>query len=345
MGKYWGFRNNMRKWLLRIVLIMIFFVLIVPLLIPLPPIGMDAAALADPGGYFITVDGLSTYVLEKGDKTAPPVLVLHGWGASTFSWREQMIPLAEAGYRVIAFDRPPYGLSAKVGDNIPYSPAALADFTARVMDTLGVDKAVLVGQSQGGSVVGYFAIKYPERVEKLVFVSAALRPTDDPVPVASGGTSNRVGGALGLPPVVNSLLSFPSIARWARIGIRTFVTPDFSTSILKSAYHDPNFMTADIAAGYSKQLQVVGWDEALLGQLRGSSVQAEPITAAQISDIRAPVMIVWGQDDEWVPLAVGERLHELLPDATYVTYPNVGHLPHEEMAASFNVDLLAFLEG
>lgn len=335
----------MLKWLLRIVVVVVFIVIVVPLLIPLPPVGVEATTLADPDGYFITVDGLSTYVLENGEKTAPPILLLHGWGASTFSWREQMAPLAEAGYRVIAFDRPPYGLSAKTGANIPYSPEALADFTAQVMDTLGIEKAIMVGQSQGGGVVGYFAVKYPARVEKLVFVSAALRPTDDPAPVASGGTGSRVGGALGLPPLVNTLLSFPSFARWAQIGIRSFVTPDFSTSILKSAYHDPNFMTAEIAAGYSKQLQVVGWDEALLGQLRGSSTQAEPITAAQISAIDLPVMIAWGQDDEWVPIAVGERLHELLPDATYLTYPNVGHLPHEEAAAAFNADLLAFLEG
>jgi len=335
----------MIKWVLRVLVVIVFIVLIGPFLIPLSPIGVEASTLADPDGYFISVDGLSTYVLEKGDKSAPPVLLLHGWGASTFSWREQMTPLAEAGFRAIAFDRPPYGLSAKTGANIPYSPGALATFTAHVMDSLGIQKAILVGQSQGGGVVGYFTVMYPERVEKLVFVSAALRPTDDPVPTASGGTGSRVGGALGLPPYVTTLLGFPSFARWAQIGIRSFVTPAFSINILKTAYHDPKFMTPEIAAGYSKQLQVIGWDEALVGQLKGSSVQAEAITAAQISAISVPVMIAWGQDDEWVPISVGERLHELLPKATYVTYPNVGHLPHEEAATAFNKDFLAFLKG
>ena len=246
---------------------------------------------------------------------------------------------------MIAFDRPPYGLSAKTGAHIPYSPGALADFTAHVMDTLKIQKAILIGQSQGGGVVGYFAVMYPTRVEKLVLVSAALRPTDDVVPTSNGGAGSRVGGALGLPPIVNTLLGFSPFARWAQIGIRSFVTPDFSTQILKSAYHDPNFMTPEIAAGYSKQLRVVGWDEALLGQLRGSSVQAEPITAAQISAIAVPVMIAWGHDDTWVPVSVGERLHELLPKAIYITYPNAGHLVHEEAAAPFNTDLLVFLKG
>ncbi|MBL8162257.1 MAG: alpha/beta fold hydrolase, partial [Anaerolineae bacterium] len=85
--------------------------------------------------------------------------------------------------------------------------------------------------------------------------------------------------------------------------------------------------------------------EALLGQLRGGGFTPDPITAEQISAISVPVMIAWGQNDTWVPLSVGERLHELLPDATYVTYPNVGHLPQEEAAEPFNADLLAFLAG
>jgi pimeloyl-ACP methyl ester carboxylesterase len=330
------------RWLLRILLILIIAVLVIPYLIPTPPLGVEAATLADADGTFIEVDGLSTYVLARGPEDGEPVLLLHGWGASTFTWREQTDVLAEAGFRAIAFDRPPYGLSAKTGENIPYSPSALADFTARVMDKLGIQKATLVGQSQGGGVIGYFAVEYPERVESLVFVSGALRPTDDPAP-SGGGASGRVSGALGLPPLVSTLLNIDPFARWARLGIRAFVTPEFSTNILKSAYYDEAFMTPEIAAGYQKQLQVVGWDEALLGQLRGSGFAQDPITAAQISAISVPVMIAWGQDDTWVPLSVGERLHELLPEATYVTYPNVGHLPQEEAAAQFNTDLLAFL--
>ncbi len=326
---------------IRLVFLILLAVLVLPVIIPLPPVGVAAATLADPGGTFITVNGLSTYVLAAGPDNGVPVLLLHGWGASTFTWRENQSALAEAGYRAVAFDRPPYGLSAKTGDNIPYSPGALADFTAQVMDTLGIESAVLVGQSQGGGVIGHFAVTYPARARALVFVSAALRPTDDPSPSNDGG--GRVGGALGVPPVVTSLLNFPPFARWAQIGIRAFVTPDFATRILRSAYYDPAFMTPEAAEGYSRQLRVVGWDEALLHQLRGGAFQSEPITAAQIAAIEAPAMIVWGAADTWVPPSVGERLRELLPEAVYVTYENVGHLPQEEAAAAFNRDLLDFL--
>lgn len=329
--------------LVRVLFFVVVIVVVLPFIIPLPTVGVEAKTLADPDGVFIEVDGLQTYVLARGPEDGPPVLLLHGWGASTFTWREQINVLAEAGYRAIAFDRPPYGLSAKTGDNIPYTPSALADFTAKVMSALGVERAVMVGQSQGGGVTGYFAVRYPTRVEKVVFVSGALRPTDDPPPPNSGGTGGRVGGALGLPPFVNSLLNVYPAQWWARLGIRAFVRPDFASRILQSAYFDPNFMTPEIAAGYSKQLQVIGWDEALINQLRGAAFQADPITAEQIASIRVPVLIAWGRDDTWVPLSVGERLKELLPEAEFKVYPNVGHLPQEEAADDFNADLLAFL--
>lgn len=333
----------MRRWIPRLLIVLVLVIFVVPYFISFSPIGVEASTLADPDGFFIDVDGLSTYVLARGPEDGEAVLLLHGWGASTFTWREQIDVLAEAGYRAVAFDRPPYGLSAKTGTNIPYSASDLAQFTVEVMDELGIQKAVLVGQSQGGGVAGYFAVRYPGRISKLVLVSAALRPTDDPQPTTSGG-SNRVGGSLGIPPVVTSLIKFEPLARWARLAIRTFVTPEFSTSILKSAYYDPAFMTPEIEAGYQRQLKVVGWDEALMGQLTGASFQADPITAEQIAGIDVPVMIAWGADDTWVPISVGERLRELLPEAEWHVYPQVGHLPQEEAAEAFNADLVGFLE-
>lgn len=326
----------MLRWVFRVLLVVLVLFLFLPYLIVLPAIGIDAEEFTDPNGYFIDVDGLKTYVQEVGEKDAPPVILLHGWGASTFTWRENMNALAEAGYRAVAFDRPPYGLSAKEGDSIAYSLSGMADFTAKVMDTLGIDKAVMVGQSQGGGVVGYFAVKYPERVEKLVFVSAALRPSD--------GEGASTDGGVGTQSIVSSLLGFHPIEWWARVGVRTFVKPDFATNLLRSAYFDPVVLTPDVAEGYNRSIQVIGWDQAFVNQLKLNSFQPEPVTSDQIAGISSPVMIVWGQEDTWVPLSVGEQLKSLMPSALMVVYPNVGHLPQEESAESFNRDLIDFLK-
>jgi pimeloyl-ACP methyl ester carboxylesterase len=328
----------MARWILRLVLIAVAGFLLIPFIISLPPIGVNAAELADPGGYFLEIDGMSTYLLEAGDQDAPPVMLLHGWGASTFTWRENMSALAEAGYHVIAFDRPPYGLSTKTGAGIPYTLSALADFTAKVMDSLGIEKAVLVGQSQGGGVVGYFAVKYPERVEKIVLVSAALYPSDD-LPADKGG--------FDVQSLAASLLSFRPIEWWTRLGVRIFAKPDLAANLLRSAYYDPAFLTPEIADGYSRQLKVIGWDSALVDQIKigALSRNADAITADQIAGISVPVLIMWGRDDTWVPLGIGERLKALLPAAMMVIYPEVGHLPQEEVAQSFNHDLIAFLKS
>lgn len=76
-----------RRRIIRILLVMIAIFLLLPAVAPLPPIGVEAKTLADADGRFIDVDGLSTYVVERGSETGEPIVLLHGWGASTFTWR------------------------------------------------------------------------------------------------------------------------------------------------------------------------------------------------------------------------------------------------------------------
>ncbi|MDK3160626.1 alpha/beta hydrolase [Anaerolineae bacterium CFX9] len=331
----------MKRWLVRILIVLALLIFVVPMLIPLPPVGVEASVLAEPDGRFVEVNGLSTYVREAGDPDAPPVLLLHGWGGSTFSWREQIQPLAQAGYRVIAFDRPPYGLSAKTGDGIPYSQRAQAEFTAAFMSRVGVQRAVLVGHSMGGGVIGYFAALYPDRVDGLVFVDGAVRIAE--TTPSNGSGSTRLNDAMGIPSFVNQLLAFPPVNWWARLGLRAFVRPEMFTSMQRSAYYDPEFVTDEVAAGYQEQLRVQGWDEALIEILRGASFGDAPLTESDLAQITTPSLIVWGEDDTWVPISAGERLRDLLPNNTFVVYPQTGHLPMEEQPEAFNRDLLNFL--
>jgi pimeloyl-ACP methyl ester carboxylesterase len=331
--------------IVRLLFFIVLLLLVGPYLVPLPPVGVEAVTLADPGGYFVDIDGLQTYVLERGPKDGEPVLFLHGWGASTLSWRNNMDAVVQAGYRAIAYDRPPYGLSAKTGAKIPYSAYGQMDFMLKLMDKLGLQRPAVVGSSAGGVLAGYFAVWYPGRISKLVFVDGVPRPTDDAPDTSSGGTSARLGGALGMPAFVTGLLNFPPVARWAQIGIRAFLKPDFASNILQSAYFDPSKITPEVAQGYQRPLQVIGWDEALLGQLSGSPASTDPISAQQIASIQVPVMITWGEEDTWFPIEAGQRVHQLLPNAIWLKYPNTGHLPMEESAEAFNRDLLSFLKS
>lgn len=321
----------MKKWLLRFLILLLILVFIVPFLIPMPTIGADPATFADPDGRFITVNGLETYVRESGSSAGVPVLLLHGWGASTFSWRDTIPALAEAGYRVIAFDRPPYGLSTKTGDNLPLLVTDQAEFTVALMDELGIEQAVLIGHSMGGGVIANLAVQHPERVLGLGFVAAAVQIQGEEV---EGG---------GFPPIVRAALDFAPIARWARIGVRTFVRPDAFGDLQRDAYYDPTSVTPEMLAGYATPLKVEDWDAALLRILAGPGLGGKALTAAEISGISVPVAILWGENDTWVPIAGGERLRELLPEAAWYTYSETGHLPMEEHPADFNRDLLSFV--
>jgi pimeloyl-ACP methyl ester carboxylesterase len=278
-------------------------------------------------------------VLESGPEEGPVVLLLHGFGGSTFSWRDQMQALADAGYRAVAFDRPPYGLSAKTGD-LPLTQESQADFTAAVMDTLGIDSAVLVGHSMGGGVIGQFAALHPERVNGLAFVDGAPAVSDGAASERGGG-----GGLLGVPPFVSGLMDFPPFERWGRILLRGLLRPEAFTSLQASAYYDPAFVTPEVAAGYQRQLKVEGWDEGFIRLLSGMNGGFAPLTPEQLATWTMPVAVFWGENDTWVPIAAGERLREALPAAQWFVYPETGHLPMEEQPADFNRDLLAFLQG
>jgi pimeloyl-ACP methyl ester carboxylesterase len=126
--------------------------------------------------------------------------------------------------------------------------------------------------------------------------------------------------------------------------VRGAVQPDAFLELQKSAYYDPTIVTPEVAEGYSRQLRVVGWDEALVKILGGGGLSGAPLTQDDVSSLRAPVLLLWGEQDTWVPLEQGRQLALALPGSEIITYPNVGHLPMEEAPAAFNEDLIAFLQ-
>lgn len=133
-----------------------------------------AGPCGDPrlGVRFLTLrGGHRVRVVECGE--GPAVLLLHGWGASAYTFRRTMLPLADAGYRVLALDLPGHGLSDKPADRARYSLDALADAVRETMDLAGVDRAAVAGHSMGGGVALQLALRHPERVTHLALLGAA----------------------------------------------------------------------------------------------------------------------------------------------------------------------------
>jgi len=211
-----------------IVLAIAVILLIVPLIYPVAPLTgtVPERELADPDSRFVEVNGVTVHYKEMG-QGEPVFILLHGFGASEFSWREVMEPLSTSG-RVIAYDRPAFGLTERpmegnwTGTN-PYSVQGNVELLDGLMDELGVDKAILVGNSAGGEVAAAYAIEHPERVQGLVLVDPAV------------GNGSRGP----IPQWAVSLMASPQIRHIAPLLVRT-IAGDMGNDTIRMAWHDPS---------------------------------------------------------------------------------------------------------
>src|SRR5437762_8942045 len=127
--------------------------------------------------WFTSVEGVRVHYQEAGDEKAPPMILIHGFISSTLIWNEVFLPLADAGFRVVAPDLPGYGYSDKPREG-KYTIEAQAHAVLGLMDRLGIEKAILVGASYGAAIAATIALDHPERVERLVLIGAVT--TDEP---------------------------------------------------------------------------------------------------------------------------------------------------------------------
>jgi pimeloyl-ACP methyl ester carboxylesterase len=310
----------MRRWVrvvLIVIIVLLLILLIAPLLIPVPPLEgtVPPEQLADPDSRFVDVNGLQVHYKTAG-QGEPTLLLLHGFAASVFSWRETMEPLSEIG-TVIAFDRLAFGLTERPlpgewpGEN-PYSPEAQADLTVALLDTLGADTAVLVGHSAGGTIAVLTALHHPERVEALVLVAPAI--------YHEGGT----------PGWARPLLRIPQVRHLGPLLVRSISA--LGEELMRSAWHDPGKITSEIMAGYKKTLQAANWDRALWE----FTLASHPLDLPdQLDEITMPVLVITGDDDRIVPTDQSVHLADELPNAKLMLIPECGHLPQEETPDQF----------
>lgn len=315
---------KLRFCVLLVVLGAILLILVVgPFLVPVPPLEgtVPPEQLADPDSRFIEVNGIIVHYKSAGSGR-PAFFLLHGFAASTFSWREVMKPMAEWG-TVVAFDRPGFGLTGRPlrwDGPSPYSPEAQADLTAKLMDALGIERAILVGNSAGGTIALLTALTYPERVEALVLVSPAI----------------YVGS--GVPGWMRPLLNTPQMRHLGPLLARS--VRNWGVDFARSAWHDPAKLTPEIWEGYIKPLRVENWDRALWEIIRAS----HPLgLEKRLGEVQVPVLVITGDDDRIVPTEQSIRLAREIPGAHLVVIPECGHVPQEECPGPFLEAVEAFL--
>ncbi len=307
--------KNFRRSLLIILTALLFIVLVGPFLVPVPALTdtVQPGQLTDSDSQFIEINGLSVHIKTMG-KGGPVIVLLHGFGASLFSWHAVMEPLSQDGM-VIAYDRTAFGLTERPmtwkGQN-PYGPQASVDQLLGLLDFYNVQKAVLVGNSAGGMVAMQFYLQHPDRVQGLILVDPA---------VYEGG-----GGPSWLRPFYNT----PQMNHLGPLIVRSIQTSGIQ--LLKTAWYDQSKITPETMAGYTKPLQVDNWDRALWYFTAASQPSGLP---ARLSEFDLPVLVITGDTDKIIPTADSIRLAGALPNAKLIIIPLAGHVPHEEQPALF----------
>jgi len=262
---------------------------------------------------YLLVDGTRTRYLDAGH--GPPVVFLHGLGASMYAWRKNLAAVAAAGFRVIAFDNRGFGLSDK--PPAPYDNAAYAQLAVALMDSLEIPAAVLVGHSMGGAIAAEVAIEYPQRVRGLVLVGSAGLGTREP-------------------------LLF-RVARWPVLGSAVVALRGrgLTARLLKSTYFDPSKVTEADVDQYYAPVALPGYGRALRAALRQFDFDG---LEGRLDRIVAPTVVLWGEEDRWVPLGVGRALASGITRSAFVSVPRAGHSVQEESPEDVNHLVIRFLK-
>ena len=267
---------------------------------------------------FVDVDGVRVHYQEAGHEDAPALVLIHGFASSTLVWSKVFLKLAEAGYRVIALDLLGYGYSAKPR-NGEYTIAGQAKLLTRLLSKLGIPRAIFVGSSYGGAVAATCALDYPDRVEKLILVGTVNnnRPLDF--------TLMRVFGSPLFGDVVSPLL----------IGSRRLLRRR-----MKRVYDRHEWVLDERRVDARHlPLRAAGTQRAIIRTVR--SWDAERISR-DAHLITQPTLLLWGETDQEIPLADGERLHAEIPGSRLIVFLECGHLPHEEYPEAFTNVVIDF---
>ena len=175
--------------------------------------------------------GIVLRVAESGESSAPPVLLLHGWGASLYMWRDWFAPLAAAGLRPLAVDLPGHGLSDKPDDAATYRLAGMVAAVREVLDVERLSGVSLVAQSMAGTIALELALSGDPRIRRLALVN----------PACFGRIRLQALGRVVSPPAVDLVLP-RLVTRWivARAHRLVYGDPSLITERDEEEYWAPS---------------------------------------------------------------------------------------------------------
>ncbi len=255
---------------------------------------------------FIPAAGLRWHVQTMGPENAPVVVLLHGTGASTHSWRDLMPMLAER-CRVIALDLPGHGFTSQA-PMLQLSMQGMAMSVGKLLEIMNVSPDLIVGHSAGAAIAARLCLDGSAHPKGVVSLAGALLQLQG----AAGKLFSPTAKLLALNPLVPRLFSWR--AKKASV-VSDLMGRTGST------------LDADGLKQYTILARSSGHTGAALGMMANWDLQG---LARQLSDLKPKLLLVTASNDRMIPASDGKRVQALMPDAERHEMPGLGHLAHEE---------------
>jgi pimeloyl-ACP methyl ester carboxylesterase len=302
------------QWLLLCLLLLVGGLLLLADVLAVPDVPLADLVRLYGGGTskFVDVEGLRVHMRDEGQ--GPPLVLLHGTGASLHTWDGWEAALS-GQHRVVRMDLPGFGLTgpSEAGD---YSIPAFVAFLEAFRKKVGLDTFALGGNSLGGQIAWAYAVAYPQHVTELILVDPAGYPVQKPALVFR----------LARLPLLSSLLVHADPRPMVRRTLRT-------------AYGDESKVTQELVRRYTLLALRAGNRAAFVARARVSQVDR----SADIKKVAVPTLILWGQKDRLLPVSDAARFAAAIPGSKLVLYEGVGHVPMEEIPEQSAADAEAFL--
>ena len=266
----------------------------------------------------VKAGGMDVHYHDVG--SGDPIVLLHSYGPGTTGWItfHKILPALAQRYRCIVMDLPNFGRTGPVTYNEPLHNLQARTALA-LMDKLGIEKAHLVGNSQGGQSAMVVAMKNPERVNKLIFGACHIKTGGD---LYLMGNRPSEGSR-----ATNDVITDPTrenVHRYLRVHIddQTLVTDDLIDYIHQNYTGHPDHVAANAA-----------------------SVSVPYDHGVDLPNIKAPSLIIWGRYDRMCVFEIGIAALNNIDDSRLILLNNCGHWPPYEKPEEYTAHLLNFLEN
>lgn len=285
----------------------------------LDPAELEAVYAGSAAPYIATPTHPRLHYRDEGPRDGAPVLLLHGTASSLHTFDDVAAGLRDR-YRVLRFDLPGFGLSGPC-DDCNYGPDEDARVVAEFLQAAGEERPVLIaGNSLGGRIAWEFALQSPQAVRGLVLIDSLGYPwPEKPAGIA--------------------------LARVPLLGVaQEWITPRFLIrQSLLEVYGDDARVGDELVERHHKLLLRRGNRRAFVARVN-HELDADAARIPQLHVLRIPVLVLWGEDDAWIPVAHAQHFAEDLPAATVTTYAGIGHVPQEEAPERVTSDVRKFVE-